>query len=632
MKTSSAISYQIPHLFNGHRTIHLYSHLITLLGPNGTGKTQTLESLITPLKSLYPNKNIRYVTAGRLSIVESHRTDTAGNHRHEGLLPKSIKPLATFGYHFQGQNHHHMSGIAGDIFALALKPDLLIKVRTRLRSLFRKDISLEWQVSGLSFKYRDIDANNWKQSQYDSSDEASGLLHVTAMLSALYNDELSVLLIDEPEISLHSQLQSFLIREISDIAGDPNEHGKKLIILSTHSPYMVKLSQPTDLASCVLFTDPKVAPVQISPDDSEWKRPGMKALFARMGESHRQAFFSKRILLVEGPSDEIICNTLASRCAIPLAAAGVQVVPVIGKGEMINVRKAFTKLGKACTILTDLDSIADDGKLLAGYYGDTKLDREVSDSDSDFRSFSDRFKTDLNKLIDDQNEYQKIDGRVSLHPYWQHKDNGKPDCDRVARRRATLAILLGLKAEESACWETELGAKWCNAKLRLTNLLRILSTVGCFVLNKGTIEEYYFLDKDKRPAEKPYCAAMEGEQMLAIEESSLEERYADILNALLYVSQIDRAYETEVSLLKEVLLSIASPLLARCKRGTTTKELCDLALDIAGEKAGFLQIENASREEGETFVPAIKVSIKSNIIGDFKTPIIIDRSNLFDVL
>ena len=63
------------------------------------------------------------------------------------------------------------------------------------------------------------------------------------MLSALYDDEVGCLLIDEPEVSLHPQLQSFLLSEIIKVAGANTEQGKKLIFISTHSTEFTQLNE-----------------------------------------------------------------------------------------------------------------------------------------------------------------------------------------------------------------------------------------------------------------------------------------------------------------------------------------------------------------------------------------------------
>ena len=52
--------------------------------------------------------------------------------------------------------------------------------------------------------------------------EASGLLNVVVLLAALFDEDVGARLIDEPESSLHPQLQSFVLREMEQIAGNPN--------------------------------------------------------------------------------------------------------------------------------------------------------------------------------------------------------------------------------------------------------------------------------------------------------------------------------------------------------------------------------------------------------------------------
>ncbi len=56
-----------------------------------------------------------------------------------------------------------------------------------------------------------------------------------------------------------------------------------------------------------------------------------KSLIARLGHEHKLALFSRTPLLVEGPSDVIICNTLSDKLYLNIEAAGSQILPVNGK-------------------------------------------------------------------------------------------------------------------------------------------------------------------------------------------------------------------------------------------------------------------------------------------------------------
>ena len=168
-----------------------------------------------------------------------------------------------------GKQRHQIETISGDFHTLYKRPDILIKVQERLRKLFKRDIKIEWDSGFLKVFFLRVGASN---TYYSSAREASGLLHLVGILSALYDDEVGVLLIDEPEVSLHPQLQAFLLKEITRVAGIPGEDGyKKIIVMTTHSTEMIKISKTDDLLSFIFCNDLKEAPIQIPKDAGSYK-------------------------------------------------------------------------------------------------------------------------------------------------------------------------------------------------------------------------------------------------------------------------------------------------------------------------------------------------------------------------
>ena len=212
---------------------------------------------------------------------------------------------------------------------------------------------------------------------YSSAREASGLLQLVALLTAIYDDEVGVLLIDEPEVSLYPQLQAFLLREMHRVAGDPEEEKKKLIVIATHSTEMVDLRKASDLPSLVFCYDVTENPKQISADAGELRSRKVKSLIARMSQEHKLTFFCQRPILLEGPSDEIVASGLSRIFNLYLEAAGAQPLPVIGKGQMPVVTKLMRLIGKSPVVIADADAVADGLDLIGAYAGEPTVNVEA---------------------------------------------------------------------------------------------------------------------------------------------------------------------------------------------------------------------------------------------------------------
>jgi hypothetical protein len=232
--------------------------------------------------------------------MEEYRADIDGRGTHQ---------LKTYlGGSYMLPNRRNAESVMGDFVALKQRADLRLKVQSRLQTLFGRDIELRWVQEGVEIEFLRPATG---RSPYPGGQEASGLVQLVSLLAALYDNEVQCLLVDEPEVSLHPQLQSFLLGEIQFAAGDPSS-GKKLIVLSTHSPSMLNLSRLEDLTSIVFFHDAAAPPTQISTTAPELESSALKGLIARMGMAHRIAFFAPVVVLVEGPSDEIIMKACVS--------------------------------------------------------------------------------------------------------------------------------------------------------------------------------------------------------------------------------------------------------------------------------------------------------------------------------
>lgn len=115
-------------------------------------------------------------------------------------------------------------------------------------------------------------------------------MHLVGILSALYDDEVKFLLIDEPEVSLHPQLQSFLLGEMLDVSINKRN---KIVIIATHSPSMINIQSVNDLFSLVFCDDLDQPLKQLTNEMGELQGRNIKSLVSRLGQEHKMTFFVK---------------------------------------------------------------------------------------------------------------------------------------------------------------------------------------------------------------------------------------------------------------------------------------------------------------------------------------------------
>jgi energy-coupling factor transporter ATP-binding protein EcfA2 len=267
------------------RDLTLNGPFSIVLGPNGSGKTHLLRGLKASLYSAAAGKKVRFLSAGRMGLMEEYRSNYDG---YRGDSPRFDEAL--YGSKNDTIRRHEYETLQGDFQTLSQRIDIQIKVQERLRKLFRRDLIIEWDAGNLKVLFN---RNDVSSVPYSSGREASGLMHLVGLLSALYDDQVGALLIDEPEVSLHPQLQAFLLQEILGVAGQPSEgNNKKIILIATHSTEMVRLSTVDDLPNLVFCKDLQTHPVQIQADAPELKNKKIMNLVASLGQLHRLSLFS----------------------------------------------------------------------------------------------------------------------------------------------------------------------------------------------------------------------------------------------------------------------------------------------------------------------------------------------------
>lgn len=549
--------------------------ITTLVGPNGSGKTRALRALkdafTTSRTSNRSDRKIYFLAAGRSSPLENYRASL--NH------PDSISDEdAAVGHISYMKSWWQIESVTGALLTLSSRPDLRLKIEARLQQLLDRSVQLSWSQTGLSIHFRPISGG----PAYAANDEASGVLQLVALLAAIHNDDINILIIDEPEISLHPQHQAFLLEEMESVAGDPADPSKKLIIIATHSGIMLPLRKVDELPSILFFSSIDNSPVQIAPDADILKRGKLATLVSRLSTSHRMAVFADRVLMVEGPSDEIIAVQLARRLGLRMLARNAQIVPVAGKGEFIEAAKLFGLMNKQVAMLADLDALADDNKLVR-YFSD--LPGAVGVANSIGR----RNLADLDKdLRDALEEWMLRHHEVVVAVALDYPDWSSRDAAGISTRRVTLARLL----TEPARFGGKAGEEALALRERYEILLAALSRVGCFFLRRGAVENYY----DRKPDAfgKPDLALHEASKFVEKDVKELKNCYADLVGPLSHVAP--KQLVDEDLLLRPKLGAVLSAAFLEMNSQTTDDQLNSIAAATLGSDAQIFKLSNRTKD------------------------------------
>ena len=587
MKYPKTLNVKVENIF-GDQDVHitLYSGLTIFVGTNASGKTQTLKKIRDIMKNEVGSNKVRYLSSNRIGNMEQYRskinqyTYTTDDY--------------TFGDQATKRARLQIETACGDFFAMDERKDVFIKVSERLSVLFNRNIFIRWDAGQMKVFFGKTDS----EQEYSVAAEASGLVNVISILAALFDESVEVLLIDEPEVSLHPQLQSYLLREMKNVVKKYN----KTIIISTHSAEMIELNEASDLCNYIFFRK-NTLPKQISPDASELNSVKLKEFLLRMSLIYNEGFFAKKVLLIEGSSDMILCRYLCNRLDLNLDVAGSQIIPVEGKGQFPIITKLFRLIGKEVCVLTDLDGFTDDNSII-NLFSELPEGTKIANNhgNENLQSMIREIKTKIDEVI--RSTKNNMISIYSQHPYWINRDLEAGE-DKIIRR-ALVAQLFTVDEDELLTWPDS--QEWTSLKKRITVLLDILEELGCFILRKGAIESYYTFSPNTTYNGKPSAAAHE---VSCWEEKSTEqiyEHFSDITRSLQFAAlekNVDESFAVKKELLSELAL-----ILGILPEVSTEKEILSCIKQSKGSVDSLFdyKIINENKRLG------VEVSLKSKII------------------
>ncbi|RWN99186.1 MAG: hypothetical protein EOS06_19630 [Mesorhizobium sp.] len=512
------VSFNLPKPWeNQPFTIECFGELSFLVGPNGSGKSRFANSL----KESLPNARL------------------LGTDRLEGMSRGAMTNI--FGDHFAGGyqknqfSYFRESGKAGsgiDAFIiLEERPDIRVIVEATLSSLFNRDITMEWDSGNLVPKARLARTGDLYRMDRD---ECHGIREFLVLLTHLHNDQHAFLIIDEPELNLHPQFQSFFIQEVRKVAGQhvPGT-SRKGVFLITHSPFIVDLRTIDDMQSIFCFSADHSTPKYIGPLQ-EAERIRLASLIPRLNVHHKQLFFADNPIFVEGVSDAQLIEAVQERRKASITAAGSCLIDVGGCEEVTKYVELCRHYNKEAYFLFDLDSLflgslrqclRDDGSIaaflanlglgadFAGYCG--ALDREL---------------TNAVKAIEAAANAEAV--VAALQTYFQSLPEHPK---KLARQR--VAVLVEVAANRKGLLPLLTEQLVVNIEGRLRQIQTALQAKHIFLLGGGALEHYLPSYRGNRyslndGAKKTAVAAEVTLLATGTIDDNLEERYGELFQCI----------------------------------------------------------------------------------------------------
>ncbi|CAM2855835.1 AAA ATPase domain-containing protein [Flavobacterium succinicans] len=499
-----------------------------IVGPNGTGKSLFADQLKKQLDT--NGYKTRLLNAERLSGLEKQAYSSFTSNGLGLPLTKGFDLSKTDDLKKQGENY----GLSASAFViLKERLDVRIKIEALLSDIFNKTIRLVEEGGFLKPKIQ----NNIGGAEYGLKEsECHGLKELVTLLTFLYDESKNCLVLDEPELHLHPQFQSFFLSEIRKFAGDPkSDPSKKLFFIITHSPYFLDLRTIDDLKSILVchYNQPPNF-VEALEEQDEYI---LKKFLPRFNTHHKQFFFSTNPVFVEGYTDQQIITLLFDKLNYNISASGSSIIDVGGKDELAVFFRLCNKLQIKARIIADLDALFK-GKL-----------REIAQESLECKTYvqNEGLGTDLANLIGDLERKLKeiaddLIAKNSTDNDIIHLIDFLKPISQISDKRHTVitALLIGLlKFKEKIIFVVSEQQK---AKInfiipRFYQLLEALKSANIFIFPKGEIENYYtqtsldylnFSDKDKNSSfhtEREYI-------LTSNDNIELEENYHELIPIL----------------------------------------------------------------------------------------------------
>jgi len=169
----------------------------------------------------------------------------------------------------------------------------------------------------------------------------------------------AILLIEEPEMFLHPQMQRSLYKTLREI-GKSNQ-----VIYTTHSPHFVSVPEYNE----VLVVRKSSRGTVVTASNHVLSNGKKLQMQKELTPDRNELFFANRVLVVEGDTEKLTLPIYANRLGIDLDALGGTILEAGGKHNLLTFAHITASLGIPTGILFDVDEkpeqMADNPKLYA---------------------------------------------------------------------------------------------------------------------------------------------------------------------------------------------------------------------------------------------------------------------------
>ena len=378
------------------------SGLTVIVGPNNSGKTTVIEGFKKIFQGSPPqfdieerhrNRNVILAiknTAGEIKTLKTNG-GSIGIIDHPEYYPQVnnfyfISSRRYFETYFDtsqlDHNQHRVNLInisKSGIDSHFGRRMIAIDADQQQKAKFNKIITVlipnfvDWRIE-LSRGNNYIKYQTGKRDEHSSEFFGDGITSLFKIASALVeknNDE--ILIIDEPELSLHPQAQKRFIKLLSEESAD------KQIIISTHSTYFVRWHDIENGAKIIRLNKPQdkqclVNNLTLNTIDNllrltqDYQKPQL------LDTVSKEIFFAEKVLFVEGQIDMSLiinfCHTENISLGFELFGYGSG-----GAGNIFYFLTMAKELGVKAGAIFDNNSTKDFNKCHESYHDDFKIEK-----------------------------------------------------------------------------------------------------------------------------------------------------------------------------------------------------------------------------------------------------------------